>query len=893
MTVTTLPDKYTYIDSGITLTTPTGDFTNVTGVFTSPVSDLTVVPNVSWNGVSNITKLQVTWTSNATNYSDKYTLIWSNTSGNGATITDLTTPAYDIPDPIASTYTITVIAINGISDVQASPVTITYDYKLGGLSDLEPPLNPRITGTAGLITNSNVVNISWDYNVLNDATVDKLLDYYVEVFDEVPTTSHQRYTVTPLPDKSGNIEISYAEVQDIFGTKPRKFTLQVSSRDTFGDLSSTYLQFTIENPVPAAQTFTLTPLQKAVLVSITPTADSDGISYRVYTSLTSGGTRTLVYDGVDRVINVACLEEPAVLKYYTIDAYDFLGSTGLITSAEHSATAGATSAIASDIAFTPTGNLSSTNVQAALAELDSEKVTQVQGNGTVSGLTLTGNVTSTGNLTLGGSINLANATQNGLLTSTDWTTFNGKQATLVSGTSIKTINGASVLGSGDLTIASGVSSVTATSPLISSGGATPNINIATANSTTTGALTSTDWNTFNGKGTGNGTVTNIKGNGTVGGLTLSGDVSTSGNLTLGGSLTIANSTQNGIISSTDWNTFNQKGTSNLSYVQGNGTVNGLTLSGNVTSGGNLTLGGNLSGSAPNLTAGNVTYIPNLTGVVQGNSTGVTTLTSGGLTSSALATALTDETGSGNVVFNTSCTLTTPILGTPTSGNLTNCSGNATSLIVGNATRLQADKTIDGVVFNGTANITTIAEATHAATSKTTPVDADELPLVDSAASNILKKLTWANIKATLKTYFDSIYSTTVVWQTYSPTLGNITLGNGTVTAKYAQEGKLTHFCVRIDCGSTTSTSASAAPYITLPTTAADSIFAAIGNLVFYDSSVPLIFKGSGILISSTQLYLYIDYANSSFIYEGAIISGVPATIATGDVICVTGTYQTA
>lgn len=46
---------------------------------------------------------------------------------------------------------------------------------------------------------------------------------------------------------------------------------------------------------------------------------------------------------------------------------------------------------------------------------------------------------------------------------------------------------------------------------------------------------------------------------------------------------------------------------------------------------------------------------------------------------------------------------------------------------------------------------------HAATSKTTPVDADEMALVDSAASFGLKKLTWANLKATLKTYFDTLY----------------------------------------------------------------------------------------------------------------------------------------
>lgn len=41
---------------------------------------------------------------------------------------------------------------------------------------------------------------------------------------------------------------------------------------------------------------------------------------------------------------------------------------------------------------------------------------------------------------------------------------------------------------------------------------------------------------------------------------------------------------------------------------------------------------------------------------------------------------------------------------------------------------------------------------HAASSKATPVDADEIPIVDSAASNVLKKLTWANLKATLLTW---------------------------------------------------------------------------------------------------------------------------------------------
>lgn len=76
---------------------------------------------------------------------------------------------------------------------------------------------------------------------------------------------------------------------------------------------------------------------------------------------------------------------------------------------------------------------------------------------------------------------------------------------------------------------------------------------------------------------------------------------------------------------------------------------------------------------------------------------------------------------------------------------------------GSAAKLTTARNIDGQAFDGTAAITVIAPGTHAATTKATPVDADELPLVDSAASNVLKKLTWANLKATLKTYFDTLY----------------------------------------------------------------------------------------------------------------------------------------
>lgn len=55
------------------------------------------------------------------------------------------------------------------------------------------------------------------------------------------------------------------------------------------------------------------------------------------------------------------------------------------------------------------------------------------------------------------------------------------------------------------------------------------------------------------------------------------------------------------------------------------------------------------------------------------------------------------------------------------------------------------------IVSGTAG--DIASGINGATAKTTPVDADLLGITDSAASWVLKKLTWANLKTTLGNTF--------------------------------------------------------------------------------------------------------------------------------------------
>jgi hypothetical protein len=83
------------------------------------------------------------------------------------------------------------------------------------------------------------------------------------------------------------------------------------------------------------------------------------------------------------------------------------------------------------------------------------------------------------------------------------------------------------------------------------------------------------------------------------------------------------------------------------------------------------------------------------------------------------------------------------------------------VFIGIVTRVNAN---NGEIFVKVQNGFEIDELHNVATgqSKSTPVDADAVLLYDSADANGLwKKLSWSNIKATLKIYFDSLYQSTL------------------------------------------------------------------------------------------------------------------------------------
>jgi hypothetical protein len=139
-----------------------------------------------------------------------------------------------------------------------------------------------------------------------------------------------------------------------------------------------------------------------------------------------------------------------------------------------------------------------------------------------------------------------------------------------------------------------VTSVTGTSPVVSSGGATPAISMPAATTSVSGYLTSTDWNTFNGKQPA-GTYVNS--------VSATSPITSTGGVTPTIAMPAATGSVNGYLTSTDWTTFNSKGSGTVTSVGGTGTVNGLTLTGTVTSSGSLTLGGTLDLSSPPVIGG--------------------------------------------------------------------------------------------------------------------------------------------------------------------------------------------------------------------------------------------------------------------------------------------------
>ena len=158
------------------------------------------------------------------------------------------------------------------------------------------------------------------------------------------------------------------------------------------------------------------------------------------------------------------------------------------------------------------------------------------------------------------------------------------------------------------------------------------------------------------------------------------------------------------------------------------TLAGGSGSGSVSGGGTLTLNGStglttsVSGSIYTLTNSGVTsFVTSLGGLTPNTATTGAITLAGTLAVANGGTGVTTSTGSGNNVLSTSPTLVTPILGTPQSGNLTNCTfptlnQNTTGTAAGLSSTLAVASGGTGVTTStGTGNVVLSASPTFTGT----------------------------------------------------------------------------------------------------------------------------------------------------------------------------------
>jgi hypothetical protein len=182
-------------------------------------------------------------------------------------------------------------------------------------------------------------------------------------------------------------------------------------------------------------------------------------------------------------------------------------------------------------------------------QIDALNVLPPPAQGTVTAVTATAPVVSSGGTAPDISMPAANTTTNGYLTSTDWNTFDSK-APATSGTSILYGNGTG--GFSNVTIGTGVNFVTGTLSATGSGGTVTAVSVVSSNGfagTSSGGATPalTLSTSITGLLYGNGTA--------LAATTVSAPLGyTAGTL----SITQSNTTTDGYLSSTDWNTFNNK-----------------------------------------------------------------------------------------------------------------------------------------------------------------------------------------------------------------------------------------------------------------------------------------------------------------------------------------------
>jgi hypothetical protein len=171
----------------------------------------------------------------------------------------------------------------------------------------------------------------------------------------------------------------------------------------------------------------------------------------------------------------------------------------------------------------------------------------------------------------------------------------------------------------------------------------------------------------------------------------------------------------------------------------------------------------------------------------------------------------------------------------------------------------------------------LISATAASTVARLPVGSDAQILVaDSTASTGLK---WATPSGGF------------TYAAFTPTWSGITIGNGTVIARYAQSGKFVTGYIKITLGSTSSVSSS--PIFTLPVAENTDIALQMSGSCNLRDTGSASYLGGTLFFGDGTATIRCLGANIGYAYNTDIDGTTPFTWTTSDIILITFNYEAA
>jgi hypothetical protein len=434
-------------------------------------------------------------------------------------------------------------AVNGVASLDGSgtvPISQLPAAVIGALSyqgtwnaSTNTPTLASSTGTKGYYYVVNVAG-STTLNGISDWQVGDWAVYNGSAWQKIDNTD----AVTSVNGYTGTVVLTQT---DISGTVPTSRTITAGTGLTGGGDLSANRTFAIDSTVATltgTQTLTNKTLTTPVIAQIND----------------ANGNAELKFSAIASAVNQVTIENAATGNPVHISATGTDTNIGI-----HLAPKGASGYInvqggvdsTKRFMFNPDGGTTNTRTMLSTSQTVDRTLTLPDATDTLVGKATTDTLT---NKSISGSTNTFTNIPNSGLTN-----------------SAITINGTSTSLGGSISVGT-ITSVTGTAPVVSSGGTTPAISMAAATTSVNGYLTSTDWTTFNNKGS--GTVTSVAAI-TLGttGTDLSSTVAT-GTTTPVITLQVptASATNRGALSAADWTTFNNKGSGTVTSVTGTSPI---------------------------------------------------------------------------------------------------------------------------------------------------------------------------------------------------------------------------------------------------------------------------------------------------------------------------------